>query len=828
MGSTKDTPNFYCDVCRETFRRQEHLDRHLRRHLGVRPFTCSFCSKSFSRRDTLQRHISTHGDQPLPTSRAKRPRSNHACQNCAREKQRCSGHPPCARCTNKNRTCIFEHHSLGSDGARDRSSAVHVLSQDDIGQAGMSFGGDIKKLRALPGDPQLVEYASVEAPPEIRPFSALSIPNCVTDLGNLFTWGPFDCLHDPQYSASLNSGAGLSCLDTFCQQSTHPFESPPVLQSPRPGTPIEPATLQSLPTPTEEIHQSSQTASHVLNDPIASSSISPRGDPDSNSDYDILIAENFFHVRAVRNETYEQIQSFYLAQTEICFKRLALPDLNRLNCLVQLYFEYFHSQMPFIHPVMFESHGSWILVLAVAAIGSQYTKMAKGKQYIIVLSELLRRAIPLDAAKALQYDAMTLAQSTLLLNVSLVFNGFRDNIINLQFLRTWLATLIRPFLNPHSKTDSALLDVPRTVTISDRWHAWLQVEARTRLVYAFFLLDSFCVVFIDMQPSYSMDDFEHRLPSPDELWNCQDAHSWESHLQSCPEAPVITLREFLSSDCSSNFSIGQLSQFNRLTLLLGLFVGEKQAVNVSRFTTRFLVPNGNPRTLRYSQETPNSYPRLNSRYQLLEPSFTPTTSASAFPDCFTICYHLTSIFRYTSLRDILAYTGWLVTNVESIAAGKRIAQVMEKDTDGARKCVIHAGAIIRETRGVLTPACYQGFSLLFAFLYLWVYERFCTSITTKWLRSDHFSSHRLLRIDRGLDSALEQQWIAGNPDCRPYLTGVGLLLEPGASTRLLRECQRILKSYDAWPHLRAGFILALNELVEEVNPLTDAPYSWAS
>ena len=87
---------------------------------------------------------------------------------------------------------------------------------------------------------------------------------------------------------------------------------------------------------------------------------------------------------------------------------------------------------------------------------------------------------------------MTLAQSTLLLNVSLVFNGFRDNIINLQFLRTWLATLIRPFLNPHSKTDSALLDVPRTVTISDRWHAWLQVEARTRLVYAFFRASISC------------------------------------------------------------------------------------------------------------------------------------------------------------------------------------------------------------------------------------------------------------------------------------------------------------------------------------------------
>lgn len=180
------------------------------------------------------------------------------------------------------------------------------------------------------------------------------------------------------------------------------------------------------------------------------------------------------------------------------------------------------------------------------------------------------------------------------------------------------------------------------------------------------------------------------------------------------------------------------------------------------------------------------------------------------------------------MRDIIASTGWRVNNAETISAGKRTAQIIEKDPERARQCVMHAGAIIREIRGVLAPASYHCYILLFAFLYLWNYERFHFSTTANRPSVNQSSPHRLVRIDRDPDSALEKQWIAGDPDCRPYLTGVGLLLEPGASTRLLGECQRILRTHDTWPHLRTGFISFLGGLVVEVKPLSDAPYSWAS
>ncbi|CAK7226337.1 hypothetical protein SBRCBS47491_006196 [Sporothrix bragantina] len=107
---------FTCTVCRKTYKRREHLQRHFLSHAPVPAHRCSICGSSYRRPDVLKRHFATcqqrrrlststtnntGGAASLPSLKRK------ACDRCVQYKKGCSTGQPCANCRAKGVACRY-------------------------------------------------------------------------------------------------------------------------------------------------------------------------------------------------------------------------------------------------------------------------------------------------------------------------------------------------------------------------------------------------------------------------------------------------------------------------------------------------------------------------------------------------------------------------------------------------------------------------------------------------------------------------------------------------------------------------------------------------
>lgn len=103
-------------------------------------------------------------------------------------------------------------------------------------------------------------------------------------------------------------------------------------------------------------------------------------------------AEVYGHVQAISQQAVHELHSFYQTQQQ---------DLNSpripervLHAFVELYYEHFDSQFPFLHPSRLEAQDlRWILLLAAAAVGSHYSEIQGAREYNLALCDLLARAV---------------------------------------------------------------------------------------------------------------------------------------------------------------------------------------------------------------------------------------------------------------------------------------------------------------------------------------------------------------------------------------------------------------------------------------------------
>jgi hypothetical protein len=102
--------------------------------------------------------------------------------------------------------------------------------------------------------------------------------------------------------------------------------------------------------------------------------------------------EIYGHVQGIPEQASESLHRFYMSQ-HVEPTSVAITQ-RILHAFVELYFEYFNPQFPFLHPSRLEDPElPWILLLATAAVGSQYSEIQGAEQYSMALCDLLARAV---------------------------------------------------------------------------------------------------------------------------------------------------------------------------------------------------------------------------------------------------------------------------------------------------------------------------------------------------------------------------------------------------------------------------------------------------
>jgi hypothetical protein len=103
-------------------------------------------------------------------------------------------------------------------------------------------------------------------------------------------------------------------------------------------------------------------------------------------------AEIFGHIYDIPTKAIQGLNDFYKTQRQDT-EPSGIPG-SILHAFVELYYEYFDAQFPFLHQSRMQSLDlPWILLLAVAAVGSHYSEIQDADEYTLALTDLLSRAL---------------------------------------------------------------------------------------------------------------------------------------------------------------------------------------------------------------------------------------------------------------------------------------------------------------------------------------------------------------------------------------------------------------------------------------------------
>ncbi|KAF3800930.1 hypothetical protein GCG54_00010204 [Colletotrichum gloeosporioides] len=500
--------------------------------------------------------------------------------------------------------------------------------------------------------------------------------------------------------------------------------------------------------------------------------------------------EDYDYVPTLPERVYETIKrNFEMLNTDsgLCrkFTDKQLPPITTMNAFIQSYFEHYSHIFPMIHQPTFDTANvHWVLILAVAAIGCGFSQLGNTCTTFI-LQEFLRRSVSLCDSiligQSVQIELETnptpdlelhVAQSALLSQVGLMFSGNMSFAEHAQRNMSLVPTLCK-------KANYFVEHHPNNVTSGGggSWKWWVQAESRKRLVHLAWVLDCQLVSFFDLAQTILLDMLQLSMPSHDELWAATTTDQWSILYSEYASKKSKSLRHELDILYQQKETPVGITNLNLLLLTLGIY-----------------------------RDAPNQQAAI-QRLDILRSAEGIGSPTDTFKSLINQHYHALSLLSHFPLRQLNSFSGWRISPTIRQTVDRKLSIWLEENEAKARIVVYHAAKLLSWLRDHPTNSHHEPMALLTGTLALWMFtalgkhnkaDSSSRSLLQSSPASDGTPKLVTLRLDKEIEEETLVKWTSGDRGMRPYMGGVGSLIEQGASRRLVQESQRIFSLQTGW------------------------------
>ncbi|KAJ0425509.1 fungal-specific transcription factor domain-containing protein [Aspergillus carlsbadensis] len=518
------------------------------------------------------------------------------------------------------------------------------------------------------------------------------------------------------------------------------------------------------------------------------------------------------------------------------FETESFPDARMISNFLQHYFQFCHHLYPMVHVPSFNPNKChWILILALAAMGSHCAGVCEQNGTVTAFHELLRRALLVEREKSQPGRPNLWLLQAMLLNCVGRLHGSseRSRLSSLSELGdlTNLGACEKLLSRSEDSSSSA-----EEGSSEQQWLQWVEEEARRRTGYLIWLVDCTAAYQFDTKPHFSLDDGQAQLPCNDKIWHASSSRIWKGLREESSEQETMSLYDAVLTLYIEKRLVPDIGEFSHVLLIHALYhrmweVGDYFRRPLSfwnptakKQSRKLAIPSGSvwlPGIPSYSKWRNSACDCLD----ILHWTANGTIAKANGHEHPTILHlHTARIILLAPFREIRLLVHLLATQKvnwedrQQVIEWHYVLRWIKHDQYKARLAVIHAGSVLYHVRKYSTNAFHEPVATYLAILTLWAYglcykQAFPDAAAR--INPGEPAESAVITLDQPCSDELVQSFVREGQMMRGVLTNAGDICAPHGPEQILRVGCETLGSLHAWGIAKESMVtlMRLSELV---------------